>query len=164
MKFKLASGATNDTTTVIATRIQDRSATSHDKRNTSDYLFAKAHCARGNRYVDGTTAAADSDITRRGEVGMWGLGRRRRARAIIVVIIDARCVCPAPRRHAASAATAARAEHRGWNGVTTSSAIAAASEPPPGGFACSLRTHAPVRGAFSRRGSYVVCDAGGGGG
>ena len=45
--------------------------------------------------------------------------------------------------------------HRGWNGATTPGAIAAASKPPPGGFACSLRTHASFRGAFPRRGGCV---------
>ena len=94
-----------------------------------------------------------SDITRRGEVGIGETARG----VIVVVITDARCVCPAPRRHAASAATAARGGAVGGTAprATTSDAIAAASEPPPGGLACSLRTHAPVRGAFSRRGGYV---------
>ena len=96
-----------------------------------------------------------SDITRRGEVGMWGLGRRGGARGHRRR--HHRCARCLPRAAAACGLgghDGAR-EHRGWNGDTTPSAIAAASEPPPGGFACSLRTHAPVRGAFSRRGAYV---------
>ena len=37
-----------------------------------------------------------------------GIGEEAARGAIVVVITDARGVCPAPRRHAASAATAAR--------------------------------------------------------
>ena len=97
----------------------------------------------------GGDSGCDSDITRRGEVG-WG--KRRRARVSIVIIIDVRCVCLG-----GHGGTRGR---RGSNGVATSGAIAAAPDCLAALLAlCALAR--PVRGAFSRCGSYVDCDAGG---
>ena len=132
----MASDTTNATRSLPQSRIPRRTA-------------RVATCTSTRR---GSESGCNSDITRRGGVGM---GEEAARGVIFVVIIDARRVCPVLRRRAVSVAMAARAVAAGGKAPPRQ-----VRSPPPrrSGPAASFplcELARRMRGVFSRRGGYV---------